>query len=264
MKKTLTLLIFLSVCMAHTAAFGYAVSTTRNAATPAAPPTLPPPSAPPPPDCPPDGGAWLGARTSPSAEASPCRSGVWSAGAPARWRVPADVPATALNTFDAADNVWSAVTSPIQTAQAIGASIAETWNSGYRGMGEVVGGVLISAGLLAAPYASAARAAPAMTSYSGTTKPWLTGATPNSIYTRIDSRTGRALQNAVYDSKGSVIGHIDFKPHGIAPSGHGHLFPPGQPGLGHGAGYLHIPNSQLPSEWMQLPPGIQPFNPIVR
>lgn len=99
---------------------------------------------------------------------------------------------------------------------------------------------------------------------SGTSKPWTTGATPNSVYTHIDPLTGKAVQNAIYDSQGKVIGHVDFKNHGPgASSGHGHSFPePGNPGSGHGKGNPHIPNDQLPAGWGDLPSGILPRTPI--
>ncbi len=98
--------------------------------------------------------------------------------------------------------------------------------------------------------------------YSGTDKPLTTGATPNSIYTHIDPKTGKAVQNAIYDSNGSVIGHVDFKNHGIE-SGHYHEFPiPGNPASGHGAGKPHNPYSTIPSGWDILPPGIEPHTPI--
>ncbi|HVC96161.1 MAG TPA: RHS repeat-associated core domain-containing protein, partial [Pirellulales bacterium] len=99
--------------------------------------------------------------------------------------------------------------------------------------------------------------------FTGTAKPWTNGATPNSVYTQLNPKTGNAVQNAIYDANGAVIGHVDFKPHGVgAPSGHGHAFPPGQPGLGHGPGAPHIPNGQLPPGWAGLPPGVQPQVPI--
>jgi hypothetical protein len=100
--------------------------------------------------------------------------------------------------------------------------------------------------------------------FSGTVKPWTKGATPNSIYTHIDPKTGRGVQNAIYDDAGDVVGHLDFKNHGPgAPSGHGHTFPqPGNPASGHGAGKPHIPGNQLPSGWSTLPPGVQPHTPF--
>jgi RHS repeat-associated protein len=100
--------------------------------------------------------------------------------------------------------------------------------------------------------------------FSGTDKPWTKGATPDSIYTHIDPKTGKAVQNAVYDSQGNVIGHVDFKNHGPgATSGHGHTFPqPGNPASGHGPGNPHIPNNQLPPGWDAVPPGVQPHTPI--
>jgi hypothetical protein len=100
--------------------------------------------------------------------------------------------------------------------------------------------------------------------FSGTDKPLTEGATPDSTYTHIDPKTGNAVQNAIYDSEGKVIGHVDFKNHGPgAPSGHGHAFPePGNPASGHGPGKPHIPNSDLPAGWDKLPPGVQPKTPI--
>jgi hypothetical protein len=102
--------------------------------------------------------------------------------------------------------------------------------------------------------------------FSGTGKPWTKGATPDSIYTHIDPKTGKAVQNAIYDSNGNVIGHVDFSNHGPgAPSGHGHTFPqPGNPASGHGPGKPHSPNGQLPPGWVVLPPGVQPRTPIGR
>jgi hypothetical protein len=98
--------------------------------------------------------------------------------------------------------------------------------------------------------------------YSGTKKPLTNGAEPNSIYTHIHPRTGKAVQNAIYDANGDVIGHVDFKNHGIE-SGHWHSFPqPGNPGSGHGPNNPHNPYSTLPSGWGILPPGISPHTPI--
>jgi len=100
--------------------------------------------------------------------------------------------------------------------------------------------------------------------FSGYHKPWTSGATPNSTYTHIDPKTGKAKQNAIYDADGNVEGHVDFKNQGKgAPSGHGHQFPePGNPASGHGPSKPYIPNDQLPSEWDKLPPGVQPHTPI--
>jgi hypothetical protein len=110
-------------------------------------------------------------------------------------------------------------------------------------------------------WSNAAKAAP---TFSGTVKPWTKGATPNSIYTHIDPKTGRGVQNVIYDDAGDVVGHLDFKNHGPgAPSGHGHTFPqPGNPASGHGAGKPHIPGNQLPPNWSTLPPSVQPHTPF--
>ena len=98
--------------------------------------------------------------------------------------------------------------------------------------------------------------------HSGTDKPFTVGAKPNSLYTHIDPKTGKALQNAVYDADGKVVGHVDFKNHGIE-SGHWHEFPqPGNPASGHGAGKPHNPFTSAPDGWNTLPPGVQPHTPI--
>jgi len=98
--------------------------------------------------------------------------------------------------------------------------------------------------------------------FFGEDKPWTMGATPDSMYTHIDPKTGKAIQNAIYDSNGNVIAHVDFKNHGIE-SGHYHLFPePGNPASGHGPGKPHYPNSDIPTGWDKLPPGIDPTTPI--
>jgi hypothetical protein len=75
---------------------------------------------------------------------------------------------------------------------------------------------------------------------------------------------GEAIQTAIYDENGNVIAHIDFKPHGPgAPSGHWHVFPtPGDPSSGHGPGKPHILPQDLPPDWLDLPPGVQPVKPI--
>lgn len=98
--------------------------------------------------------------------------------------------------------------------------------------------------------------------HSGTEKPWTKGATPNSTYTHIN-KDGKAIQNAIYDADGKVVGHVDFKPHGHL-SGHGHKFPiPGNPASGHKPGLqYHIPNEQLPPHWSNLPAGVSPHTPI--
>jgi hypothetical protein len=92
--------------------------------------------------------------------------------------------------------------------------------------------------------------------FSGTGKPWTEGATPNSIYTQFNPKTGRPLQTALYDPNGLGIAHVDWKRHGIAPPGHLHYFPrPGDPSSGHthGPGSYYDPVDpqalRLPSDW---------------
>ncbi|STQ78925.1 Uncharacterised protein [Hafnia alvei] len=88
------------------------------------------------------------------------------------------------------------------------------------------------------------------------------GASPNSLYSHVDPKTGKVVQNAIYDSNGNVIGHVDFKNHGIG-SGHYHEFPiPGNPASGHGAGKPHNPYSTIPPGWDKLPPELEPHTPI--
>lgn len=102
-----------------------------------------------------------------------------------------------------------------------------------------------------------------MKTFKGTTKPWPTGATPDSIYTHISPTTGKAIQNAIYDSNGDVIAHVDFKNHNGEPSGHWHRFPqPGIPSTGHGKGAPHHSNHLLPVGWDALPAGVLPTTPI--
>jgi hypothetical protein len=96
--------------------------------------------------------------------------------------------------------------------------------------------------------------------YRGTTKPWTSGATPNSAYTQFDSRTGAPKQTAIYDSNGDVIVHIDWKQSGSALPGHWHYFPqPGNPSSGHYQGAPHYGpiNAStwgLPTDWNVWPP----------
>lgn len=76
--------------------------------------------------------------------------------------------------------------------------------------------------------------------FSGVERPWTGGATPNSVYTQFDPRTGRPVRTALYDPSGLVIAYIDWMQHGAAPPGHWHYFPiPGEPSSGHGPGRPH-------------------------
>jgi RHS repeat-associated protein len=95
----------------------------------------------------------------------------------------------------------------------------------------------------------------------GTIQPPLTGS-PDGVYTHINAK-GTAIQNGIYDGSGDLIGHVDWKNHGPgAPSGHGHVFPPRQPGVGHSPGAPHIPHEDLPSWWKYLG-GIDPHTPVL-
>jgi RHS repeat-associated protein len=110
--------------------------------------------------------------------------------------------------------------------------------------------------------ASPGRPAPSNPPSSGPTKPPTRGGPPDSVYTHTD-QNGKALQNAIYDNHGNVIGYVDFKNHGGATSGHYHEFPvPGDPSSGHGPGAPHFPHNTLPPRWGHLPPGIPPHTPI--
>jgi hypothetical protein len=93
--------------------------------------------------------------------------------------------------------------------------------------------------------------------YKGLEKPWITGATPYSLYTQF--RGAAPVQTALYNGSGDVIVHIDWKQHGAAPPGHWHHFPtPGDPSSGHGNGQPHyspLKNSLwgLPDDWDDWP-----------
>ncbi|SEJ76686.1 RHS repeat domain-containing protein, partial [Achromobacter sp. NFACC18-2] len=102
---------------------------------------------------------------------------------------------------------------------------------------------------------------------SGTGKPRLTGATANSVYTKSDGAGKVAVQNAIYDGNGDLIGQVDFKNHGgCACSGHAHrIDPPGSAvsvAAAHGPNASHIPPASVPSEWKVVPPGMKPATPI--
>ncbi|WP_196809152.1 DNRLRE domain-containing protein [Conexibacter woesei] len=123
---------------------------------------------------------------------------------------------------------------------------------GYAATSALIGR---GAGIGASRLAAAIRKARKGTRYarfSGTERPWTTGATPDSIYTQL-APNGAPVQNAVYDSNGDVIAHVDFKRHGEAPPGHAHVFPPGKPGLGHGPTAPHVDPSNVPDDWKQTP-----------
>jgi hypothetical protein len=98
----------------------------------------------------------------------------------------------------------------------------------------------------------------------GTSRPKDTG-TPFSVYTYIDPKTGKAVQNTIYGEGGRKIAQVDFENHGGgATSGHGHYFGnSGNEFFGHHAsGAPHVDNLNLPTSWDRLPPGIEPHTPI--
>jgi hypothetical protein len=89
--------------------------------------------------------------------------------------------------------------------------------------------------------------------------------TPNSLYTHIDPKTGRALQNTIYGNQGQKIAQVDFQKHGDGVwSGHGHYFgDSANEWFGHhGSGAPHVDYPNLPTGWDRLPPGILPHAPI--
>ncbi|MFJ2545086.1 RHS repeat domain-containing protein [Pseudomonas sp. NPDC087612] len=100
--------------------------------------------------------------------------------------------------------------------------------------------------------------------YWGPEKPRAHNAAPNSIYTKTDRTGSVAVQNTVYDEKGSAIGQIDFKNHGgKATSGHGHIISrPGNLSAGHGPGAVHIEPNKVPKGWNKIPNGMLPAIPI--
>lgn len=93
----------------------------------------------------------------------------------------------------------------------------------------------------------------------GTAKGWRSGAEPNSKWTQTSGDGKKAVQNTIYDANGDAVGQVDFKDHGAnAPPGHGHAFPPGQPGAGHGPGGSHIDPANVPQGWADIPAGTVP------
>lgn len=97
-------------------------------------------------------------------------------------------------------------------------------------------------------------AAKGLKHFSGTEKPWRTGATPGSVYTHV-APNGTPIQNAIYDEEGTVIAHVDFKDHkGGQPPGHAHTFPvPGNPDTGHHGQTPTIPPQDVPEGWKRTP-----------
>ncbi len=83
--------------------------------------------------------------------------------------------------------------------------------------------------------------------------------TPNSVYTQLSGNGQFAVQNTIYNSDGLAVGQVDFKRHGAAVPGHGHILnPPGNIESGHGANAVHLPPDQVPKGWSVIPPGTQP------
>jgi RHS repeat-associated protein len=103
--------------------------------------------------------------------------------------------------------------------------------------------------------------APKLVLESGPTAKPKTG-TPNTVYVYFHDKLKKAIQTSIFNEKGNVIGHVDYKNHGkLAPSGHFHTFLiPGDPSSGHSI--THHPYSELPPGWGMLPAGISPMDPI--
>ena len=110
----------------------------------------------------------------------------------------------------------------------------------------------------------ASKAAPGSgTHRAGAEKAWPSGAESNSKWTQTTGDGTKAVQNTIYDADGNAVGQVDFKKHGPgAPPGHGHSFPPGQPGVGHGPGATHLDPTNVPEGWADIPPGLQPAQPL--
>jgi hypothetical protein len=64
-----------------------------------------------------------------------------------------------------AQGLAGAIAHPVQTAKAVANSVADTWSSGNRGQGQIVGNALIMAATVAAPYAKAGGAAKSPTAF---------------------------------------------------------------------------------------------------
>ncbi|MGI4733612.1 MAG: leucine-rich repeat domain-containing protein [Janthinobacterium lividum] len=98
--------------------------------------------------------------------------------------------------------------------------------------------------------------------FSGTAKHLEEGATPNSIYTKIDEK-GNASSNHIYNEEGKIQGQVDFNKHRKdMPSGHGHIMTePGNTSSGHGRD-KHISPNKIPSLWKEIPSHLKPATPL--
>jgi RHS repeat-associated protein len=95
--------------------------------------------------------------------------------------------------------------------------------------------------------------------FQGTEPAWDIGATPNSIYTYTSE--GRAISNHIYDSEGKIMFEVNFKHHGVNPSGHGHYMSiPGVRESGHMG--KHIDPLAVSPRYLEIPYGLRYKKPF--
>jgi hypothetical protein len=155
------------------------------------------------------------------------------------------------------ENLYSTVQGIVENIETIASPSASTGEKALAALSIVMD---VTSGINVKDVKNVANAVSNLKHYSGTAKPWTHGATPNSVYTHIDPKTGLPVQNAVYDANGKVKAHVDFKDHGPgAPPGHAHTFhTPGDPSSGHGKAKPHIAPKDVPPEWVPPPPRPSP------
>jgi RHS repeat-associated protein len=105
----------------------------------------------------------------------------------------------------AVQGLAGAIAHPVQTAKAVAESVADTWGSGNRGQGQIVGNALIAAATIAAPYAKAGGVTKAAAGSKGST----------AISPYRYTRAGETFQHYGYaEQAGNFVGGL--KPGGYA------------------------------------------------
>ncbi len=135
-----------------------------------------------------------------------------------------------------AQGLAGAIAHPAHTAKAIADGIAETWSSGNRGQGQIVGNALILAATIAAPYAKAGGTAKAATAAKGVPRV--------RHHTSPHGMAGIADDMAIYPSRGNPVGvHVETQPFGPAATG------AADTGAAFGGAYVEFdaPSSMLPT-----------------
>ncbi|MBV7530950.1 DUF6443 domain-containing protein [Chitinophaga sp. sic0106] len=155
------------------------------------------------------------------------------------------------NIFGGAANVERAVKATIETAEVAVVETAEVTTL------EVVG-----ESAKAVEQVNAVSSEFELVSLRGFEKAKPSGATPNSVYTKLDKTGKVAVSNYIYNGDGDVIYQVDFQQHGSALSGHGHILSPGDFSSGHGPTAPHIIWTDVPKEYIAIPKDLVPSIPL--